>query len=151
MEYPTSTVTCGYDVWTVAFGPHAEGEKAGARLIVSCAVAKAAALGKTIKKPCVTLHPEINFPDEWWLVEESPLLFFDGLRVVSPFYRRLTRSDMACLSQFPHRHPEHIEEYNWLLGLYNVCKTSESAIPPEVLERMAGKYASSAPDSDSRG
>ena len=131
----------------VAFGPHAEGEKAGARLIVSSAVAKASALGKAVKRPCVTLHPEITFPDEWWLLEESPVLFFDGLRIVSPFYRLLARSGMREASQFLHRNPEYSEEYDWLLELYNAFKAPGPKIPEDVFERLIEKYASPPPGS----
>jgi hypothetical protein len=125
----------------VAFGPHAEGEKAGARLIVSSALAKATALGKAVKRLCVTLHPEITFPDEWWLLDESPVLFFDGLRIVSPFYRILAASGMKGASQFLHRNPEYSEEYNWLLELYNAFKAHRTKIPADVFERLSEKYA----------
>lgn len=131
----------------VAFGPHAEGEKAGAKLIVSSAVAKAVALGKAVKRPCVTLHPDISFPDEWWLLYESPVLLFDGLHIVSPFYRRFARSSMEGASQFLHRNPEYSEEYKWLLELYNAFKAPKPMIPEDVFERLIEKYASPPPAS----
>jgi hypothetical protein len=124
----------------LAVGRHAEGHKAGIKFIVSSSVSKAAAVEKTVKWPCVALHPDIVVPDEWWLNDGRPLLYFDGLRIVSPFNQYWFQSAMTRVSQLLDRYPEHAPKYNWFLRLYQAVENGDLLIPLDVFERLRAKY-----------
>jgi hypothetical protein len=66
----------------VAYGDHAEGERNGIRFTVSAGLSKAVGVEKSIKWPCVAIHPDLEMPDEFWVQETRPLLYFDGIRMV---------------------------------------------------------------------
>ncbi len=58
----------------IAYGEHAEGEKAGTKFIVSAAISKAVKLEKEVKWPCVALHSDLQIPDEAWVQSGRALL-----------------------------------------------------------------------------
>ena|ERR1700730_3988863 len=124
----------------IAYGSHAEGEKSGVRFIVSAAISKAVALEKTVKWPCVALHPDIEVPDEWWFAQGRPLLYFDSLRIVSPFNKFWFQSAMTRVSQLLERYPEHAAKYNWFLSLYSAVEAGEQLVPPEVRDRLGWSW-----------
>jgi hypothetical protein len=123
----------------VAFGPHAESDKPRAGVVVSSALTKAVQLEKTVKWPCVALHPELEIPDHVWFTKRVPtsgLLFFDGLRIVSPFNELWFKSAKGWAEHLMSKYPEHTEKYEWFLRLYAAVKERrETLVPPDVLER----------------
>jgi hypothetical protein len=123
----------------IAYGDHAEGEKAGTRFIISAGISKAAALEKKIKWPCVALHPDLEIPDEAWADQYRHLLYFDGLRIVNPFNIMWYQSAGNRVRQMAKEHPEHMEKYEWFLRLFEAVAT-ERLIPGDVLERLKAKY-----------
>jgi hypothetical protein len=123
----------------IAYGDHAEGEKAGTRFIVSAGISKAAAFEKKIKWPCVALHPDLEIPDYAWADEQRYLLYFDGLRIVNPFNIAWYKSAGARARHMKKAHPEHAAKYDWFLRLFEAHAT-ERLIPEDVLERLKTKY-----------
>jgi hypothetical protein len=118
----------------IAHGNYTEGEKAGIKFIVSPALSKAAHLEKTIKHPCVAIHPDIEIPDEVWLSNSRIVMYFDGIRLVSPFnigwYKSAGNRAAALLNEYP----EHANKYKWFLRLFEAAKT-DRLIPQDVLKR----------------
>jgi hypothetical protein len=123
----------------IAYGDHAEGEKNGIRFIVSAGISKAAAIEKTIKWPCVAIHPDIEIPDEFWVQETRPLLFFEGIRLVSPFTLYWFQSASLRVQKLAEQYPQHAGKYEWFLRLYEAAK-ADALIPPGVSERLRAKY-----------
>jgi hypothetical protein len=123
----------------IAYGDHAEGERSGTRFIVSAGISKAAAIEKTVKWPCVALHPDLEIPDEAWAQEGRYLLYFDGLRIVNPFSIGWYKSAGGRVRNMKKEHPKHSAKYDWFLRLFEAHAT-ERLIPPDVLERLKAKY-----------
>jgi hypothetical protein len=123
----------------IAYGDHAEGEKNGVRFIVSAGISKAVGIEKTIKWPCVAIHPDIEIPDEFWIQETRPLLYFDGIRMVSPFTLYWFQSASVRAQKLAKRYPDHAAKYDWFLRLYEAAKV-DPLIPPYVFERLRAKY-----------
>jgi hypothetical protein len=123
----------------IAYGEHAEGEKAGTKLIISAGISKAVKLEKEVKWPCVALHPDLPIPDEAWGDAGRTLLYFDGLRIVNPFSVGLYKSAGGRVRHMKNEHPEHSAKYDWFLRLFEAHAT-ERLIPEEVIERLNTKY-----------
>jgi hypothetical protein len=123
----------------IAYGEHAEGEKAGTRFIISAGISKAVALEKKIKWPCVALHPDLEIPDEAWGDQGRHLLYFDGLRIVNPFNIVWYRTAGTRVMRMINEHPEHRDKYDWFLRLHE-AHAKQRLIPPDVLERLRTKY-----------
>lgn len=118
----------------IAHGNHAEGEKSGIKFIVSAALSKAAQLEKTIKHPCVAIHAEIEIPDDAWFNESRILMYFEGIRLVSPFNIGWFKSAGNRAAALLKKYPEHAEKYEWFLRLFDAVKT-DRLIPEDVLKR----------------
>jgi hypothetical protein len=123
----------------IAYGEHAEGEKAGTKCIVSAAISKAVKLEKEVKWPCVALHPEIQIPDEAWAQSGRTLLYFDGLRIVNPFSIGLYKSAGGRVMNMKKEYPQHSAKYDWFLRLFE-AHAKERLIPEEVIGRLNSKY-----------
>lgn len=123
----------------IAYGEHAEGEKAGTKLIVSAGISKAVKLEKEIKRPCVALHPELQIPDEAWVQGARALLYFDGLRIVNPFSIGLYKSAGGRVRNMKEQYPQHSAKYDWFLQLFEAY-AKERLIPEDVIERLTTKY-----------
>jgi hypothetical protein len=123
----------------VAYGDHAEGERNGIRFTVSAGLSKAASVEKTIKWPCVAIHPDVEIPDEFWVQETRPLLYFDGIRMVNPFNRFWFLSASLHAKKLAKQYPEHAAKYEWFLRLYEAAKV-DPLVPPFVFERLRAKY-----------
>jgi hypothetical protein len=123
----------------IAYGDHAEGEKNGIRFIVSAGISKAAAIEKTIKWPCVAIHSDVDIPDEFWVQETRPLLYFEGIRMVSPFTLYWFQSASVRAQKLAKQYPEHAAKYEWFLRLYETAKV-DPLVPPLVFERLRAKY-----------
>jgi hypothetical protein len=123
----------------IAYGEHAEGEKAGTKFIVSAAISRAVKLEKEVKWPCVALHPDIQILDEAWVQSARALLYFDGLRIVSPFSIGLYKSAGGRVRNMKKEHPEHSAKYDWFLRLFE-AHAKERLIPEDVIERLNAKY-----------
>lgn len=123
----------------IAYGDHAEGKKNGIRFIVSAGISKAAAIEKTVKWPCVAIHPDIEIPDEFWVQETRPLLYFEGIRLVSPFTLYWFLSACLRVQKLAEQYPEHAAKYEWFLRLYEAAKV-DPLVPAGVFERLRAKY-----------
>ena len=123
----------------IAYGDHAEGEKNGIRFIVSAGISKAAVIEKTIKWPCVAIHPDVEIPDEFWVQETRPLLYFDGIRLVSPFTLYWFLSASLRVQKLAKQYPQHAAKYEWFLRLYEAAKV-DPLVPRGVFERLRAKY-----------
>lgn len=123
----------------IAYGEHAEGEKAGTKFIVSAAISRAVKLEKEVKWPCVALHPDLQIPDEAWAQRARTLLYFDGLRIVNPFSIGLYKSAGGRVRNMKKEHPEHSAKYDWFLRLLE-AHAKERLIPEDVVERLDSKY-----------
>lgn len=120
----------------IACGSHSEGQRGGSKFVVSEAIVKAVQVEKTIKWPCVAIHSGIVVPDDWWFSPNQPLLYVDGIRIVSPFMSTWFQSARTRVLQMLRRYPEHATKYNWFLKLHKAVETGEPMIPSEVLERV---------------
>jgi hypothetical protein len=123
----------------IAYGEHAEGEKAGTKFIVSAAISRAVRLEKEVKWPCVALHPDLQIPDEAWAQSGRTLLYFDGLRIVNPFSIGLYKSAGGRVRNMKKEYPQHSAKYDWFLRLFE-AHAKERLIPEDVIERLNAKY-----------
>jgi hypothetical protein len=123
----------------IAYGAHVEGEKAGTRFIISAGISKAVAYEKKLKWPCVALHPDLEIPDEAWGDNGRYLLYFDGLRIVSPFNIAWYRTAGTRVMRMTKEHPEHMAKYDWFMRLHE-AHAKQRLIPEDVLERLRVKY-----------
>ena len=124
----------------IAYGDHAEGEKAGTRFIVSAGISKAVALEKSVKWPCVALHSDLEIPDEAWVASARALLYFDRLRLVNPFNVGWYRTAGTRVMGMAREHPQHMAKYDWFMRLHE-AHAKERLIPPDVLERLRATYS----------
>jgi hypothetical protein len=123
----------------IAYGDHAEGEKSGTKFIVSAAISRAVKLEKTVKWPCVALHPDLEIPDYAWAQSGRTLLYFDGLRIVNPFSIGLYKSAGGRVGNMKKEHPEHSAKYDWFLRLFEAYP-KERLIPEDVIEGLNARY-----------
>jgi hypothetical protein len=123
----------------IAYGEHAEGEKAGAKFIISAAISRAVQLEKEVRWPCIALHPDLQIPDEAWAQGGRSLLYFDGLRIVNPFSIGLYKSAGGRVRNMKKEHPEHSAKYDWFLRLFD-AHANERLIPEDAIERLNTKY-----------
>jgi hypothetical protein len=123
----------------IAYGDHKKDKKNGIRFIVSAGISKAAAIEKTVKWPCVAIHPDIEIPDEFWVQETRPLLYFEGIRLVSPFTLYWFLSASLRVQKLAEQYPEHAAKYEWFLRLYEAAKV-DPLVPAGVFERLRAKY-----------
>ena len=122
----------------IAYGPHVAVERGGAMLTVSAALTKAVQLEKRVKRPCVVIDDGIELPDALWFeqrIPSTPVLYFDGLRIVSPFGVVWFRSAGSRVRRLLKMYPEHADKYKWFLRLYDAVNRRELLRPPDIIER----------------
>lgn len=118
----------------IAYGKHVDTAQPPHLFMVSEAVVKAATIEKTVKYPCVALHPDIDIQDEWWDPSERNLdrgvLYFGGLIIVNPCNRMWGASSATRIRQLLDAHPEHREKYEWFLELNQAIFSPVPMVPP---------------------
>jgi hypothetical protein len=106
----------------IGYGKHVEGSKAGVQFVVSAAVARAVAIEKAVKHPCVAIDPAIEFADRDWLNGMRSMLYFDGLTIVNPFTPFWFRTARTRITSQRAKYPEHSKKHDWLSVSFQ-CRT----------------------------
>lgn len=118
----------------IAYGKHVDESRPPNAYMVSEAVVKAAMVEKTIKYPCVAVHPDIEVADEWWGVAntnlERGLLYFGGLVTANPCMMGWGASARTRVEQMLLKHPEYREKYEWFLQLHDAIFSPVPMVPP---------------------
>jgi hypothetical protein len=120
----------------IGYGKHVEGSKAGVQFVVSAAVARAVAIEKAVKHPCVAVDPAIVFADRDWLNGMRSMLYFDGLTIVNPFTPFWFRTARTRITSQRAKYPEHSKKHDWLLELHQAMLNQELLMPPDVYDRL---------------
>jgi hypothetical protein len=131
----------------IAYGPHVEVERGGTMLTVSAALTRAVQLEKIVKRPCVVIDDGIELPEALWFEQRIPstaVLYFDGLRLVSPFGVAWFRTAGWRARRLLKMYPEHADKYKWFLSLYDAVNRRELLRPPDIIE----KYNITRPESE---
>jgi len=118
----------------IGFGKHIEIQKNNDFYVISQALVQAVEVEKNIKFPCVALHNNIVIPQKWWNPHVHPvergLMFFEGIRLVSPFSIYWGESAMVRVSNLKDDYPEHSEKYDWFLRLYDAAYNNGDPLVP---------------------
>ena len=130
----------------IAFGKHSEYSELGNIYVVSQALVLAAQIEKSIKYPCVVIHNDIEIPPLWWGPCENnfirKILYYDGLRIVSPFNITWGLSAKSRVESMQERFPEHSDKYNWFINLYESVRREYLLLPPDIIGALElDKYA----------
>jgi len=118
----------------IAYGRHVEASKSPNLYVVSEPLVKAAAIEKTIRFPCVALHPDISIPDEWWTGFERNLdrgiLYFGGQTIVNPCNIGWGTSAATRVTQMLADSRQHREKYEWFLEMHKALFSPVPMVPP---------------------
>jgi hypothetical protein len=118
----------------IAYGRHVEASRSHNLYVVSEALAKAASIEKTIGFPCVTLHPDINIPDEWWTGFnrniERGVLYFGGKIIVNPCNLTWGTSAATRVRQMLDHSPQYRDKYEWFLEMHEALFSPVPMVPP---------------------
>lgn len=119
----------------IAYGKHIESSMPPHLFVVSEALIKAAALEKTIKNPCIAIHPDIIIKDEWWSGHDRnitrDLLYFGGHIIVNPCNPLWGLSAGTRVKLMQDEIPQHREKYDWFLQLHEAIFSPVPMIPPK--------------------
>lgn len=122
----------------IAAGPHQELNYNGNLYIVSEPLVNAIKTEKTIKKPCIVLHPSA-VPNQ--LIYngaitncERTILFYDGQWIVNPFNIIWGLSAAERVKELKRTYPKFVKTYDWFLELYNAVKSEEILLPDYLKE-----------------
>ena len=120
----------------IGYGKHVEVAESGNLYVVSQSLIRAIEIEKSIKNPCVVLHPDIEIPREWWPPVPNPflrkLMYYEGNIIVSPFNIMWGESAMTRVSMMLERYPEHHDKFKWFLKLYETVWSAKPLVPPEI-------------------
>lgn len=126
----------------IAKGQHVEASKGRNLYVVSEALVKAAAIEKTIRFPCVALHPDIIVPDEWWVGHsrniERGVLYFGGQTIVNPCNIAWGTSAATRVSQMLSDSPQHRDKYEWFLEMHKALFSPVPMVPPRFFQGNEG-------------
>jgi hypothetical protein len=118
----------------IAYGRHFDESRPPNTYLVSEAVVKAAMVEKSVKFPCVAIHPDIAVAEDWWGPATSNLqrglLYFGGLVLVNPCMTGWGASARTRVEQMLDAHPEHREKYKWFLELHDAIFSPVPMVPP---------------------
>lgn len=118
----------------IAYGKHFDETQSPNTYLVSEAVVKAAMVEKSVKFPCVAVHPDIASTDDWWAPTPSNLqrglLYFGGLVLVNPCMTGWGASARTRVEQMLDARPEHSEKYRWFLELHEAIFSPVPMVPP---------------------
>jgi len=118
----------------IAYGKHLDQSRPPDTYMVSEAVVKAAMVEKSVKFPCVAVHPDVKIEEEWWGPADSNLerglLYFGGLVLANPCMIGWGVSARTRVEQMLHEHPEHREKYNWFIELHEAICSPVPMVPP---------------------
>ncbi len=118
----------------IAYGKHIDVSQPPNLFMVSEAVVKAAMVEKSVKHPCVAIHPDVPLGDEWWAPAarslDRGLLYFGGLAIVNPCNAGWGMSAGTRVFQMLEAHPEHREKYDWFLQLHQAIFSPVPMVPP---------------------
>ena len=118
----------------IASGQHIDVSHGGDVFMVSEAVVKAATLEKTIKYPCIAVHPDTPVSDDWWSPAprnlDRGLLYFGGVTVVNPCNVTWGTSAATRVLQMLEANPAHREKYEWFLELHQAIFSPVPMVPP---------------------
>ena len=107
----------------IGFGKHIESSDDRDFIIVSQGLVHAVGVEKSIRHPCVAIHPSVQLPD--WALDarlhplERGVIRFDGVQMICPFNPLWGHSAMTRVAMLCEQHPEHAEKYDWFLRLYD--------------------------------
>src|SRR3989337_3264109 len=129
-------LTLGHDCLVrggIGFGKHIEVHQSNNFLVVSQALVQAVEVEKKIKHPCVALHNSIEVPQDWWNADIPPerrgLMYFEGIRLISPFNIGWGQSAMTRVAQLSVQYPEYNDKYDWFLRLYEAWYSGDPLVP----------------------
>jgi len=117
----------------IAAGRHQELNHDGNLYIVSEPLVNAIKTEKTIKKPCIVIHPSAvpsqlvyngaisNF--------ERTIIFYDGQWIVNPFNIIWGLSATERVKELKRTYPKFAETYDWFLALYKAVKSEDLLLP----------------------
>lgn len=128
----------------IAEGKHLEVHDEQNLYVVSEALTKAAVLEKSIKHPCIALHPDIKIPEAWWLSNhqniERGLLYFGGINLVNPCNIAWGQSAAMRVIQMRDKWPEHRDKFDWFLELHQAIFSPVPMIPPQFFMESNTKH-----------
>ena len=122
----------------IAYGKHLESNSPPHLFMVSEAVVKAVSIEKSIKNPCIAIHPDIEISDDWWCGIsrniERGILYFGGHRIVNPLNIVWGQSAATRVRQMLEEHPEHKSKFEWFLELHQAIFSPLPMVPPKLLQ-----------------
>lgn len=106
----------------IGFGKYVEARDERDFIVVSQGLVHAVSVEKSVRHPCVAIHPSVQLP-EWALDPrlhplERGVIRFDGIPMICPFNPLWGHSAMTRVAMLYEQHPEHAEKYDWFLKLY---------------------------------
>jgi hypothetical protein len=127
----------------IAHGRHIEVSRPPNLLVASEALIRAVAIEKTIRFPCVAIHPEIVIPDDWWPANvrnlDRGILYFGGKIVVNPCNLMWGQSAGTRVAQMLQDSPQHRDKYEWFLELHQAIFSPVPMIPPRFFNDDRGE------------
>lgn len=121
----------------IGFGRHAVQVTGQDTLVVSQALSRAVDMERRVGYPCVALHESVFLEDQVWVNNNDTflrsILYFEGIRLVNPFSLVWGTSAQYRVQSMREAHPEHAENYDWFLRLFNavIRRDIRSLVPPE--------------------
>jgi hypothetical protein len=124
----------------IAKGQHIDIADSKNLYMVSEAVARASAVEKTVKYPCVAIHPDLEIPMEWWGGAirnlDRGILYFGGLVIVNPCGTYWGDSARYRVTRMLQENPTHREKYEWFLEMHKAIFSPVPMVPPEIFYMM---------------
>lgn len=118
----------------IAYGRHIEAPQPPHLFVASEALTRAATIEKTVRHPCVAIHPDIELPDDWWPRNipnlHRGILYFGGQTIVNPCNGAWGQSAGTRVAQMLDNRPHHRDKYEWFLELHQAIFSPVPMIPP---------------------
>ena len=122
----------------IAAGRHQELNSENNLYVVSEPLVLAVNGEKSLKKPCIAIHPTA-LPRQFIFNGaasnfERVFLFYDGEWIVNPFNLLWGTSPADRVKELKSMYPEHSDKYDWFLGLYDAVRSQSLLLPDYLAE-----------------